>query len=365
MLSRQVLITGADGYLGSRLARKYIDSTSYGLVLWVRSRDENEFRDKKESLKSKIGDINDRVSYHWNDLVNDDPFASLDPTGITSIIHSAAVTRFNIDQPTALAVNTEGTRKLLRFASGCRSLEKIGVISTVYTSGLISGDVAETPFDGTAGFANHYESSKWLSEDLLLKEYGHLPWRLFRVATVIADSNDGHVSQFNAFHNTLKLFYYGLLSLIPGKEETPVYFVTGEFVADAIFDLMNNSEDRAIYNVSHTESESLELGELIDIAFEAFDRGDDFRARRILRPLFSDAESFDLLAEGMNSFGGGIVNQAVSSVAPFAKQLFIHKRILNDNVVAGIEQYRAPEMRQLIRKTCDYLVRTKWGKQSA
>jgi len=182
---------------------------------------------------------------------------------------------------------------------------------------------------------------------------------------VIADSNDGHVSQFNAFHNTLKLFYYGLLSLIPGKEEAPVYFVTGEFVADAIFDLMNNSEDRAIYNVSHTESESLELGELIDIAFEAFDRGDDFRARRILRPLFSDAESFDLLAEGMNSFGGGIVNQAVSSVAPFAKQLFIHKRIINDNVVAGVEHYSPPEMRQLIRNTCDYLVRTKWGKQSA
>jgi thioester reductase-like protein len=316
-------------------------------------------------LTRLIGDAGDRVSYHWSDLVSDDPFASLDPDGITSIIHSAAVTRFNIDEPTALAVNTEGTRKILRFASGCRALEKIGLISTVYASGLISGDVAETQFDGTAGFANHYERSKWLSEDLLLKEYGQLPWRLFRVATVIADSNDGQVSQFNAFHNTLKLFYYGLLSLIPGKEETPVYFVTGEFVANAIFELMSNSPERAIYNVSHTQPESLVLGELIDLAFETFDRQDEFKTRRILRPLFSDAESFDLLAEGMNSFGGGIVNQAVSSVAPFAEQLFIHKRILNDNVVAGVTQYRAPDMRQLIRNTCDYLVRTKWGKQSA
>jgi nucleoside-diphosphate-sugar epimerase len=362
MRAKRVLITGADGYLGMRLARRYLEATSDRLALWVRSADASEFHAKRENLARQIDDREDRVSYHWGDLVNEDPFSSLDPTEINSVIHSAAVTRFNVDEATARRVNTEGTERLLRFAGKCPSLEAFGLLSTVYASGLKAGEVDEAPLDGGSGFANHYERSKWLSENTLLTEYDHLPWRILRVATVIADSDDGRVSQYNAFHNTLKLFYYGLLSLIPGRPETPVYFVTGEFVTGAVFELMARSQSKAIYHVSHTEAECLTLGELIDLAFETFEQESGFRSRRILQPLFSDAESFDLLVDGISAFGGGIVNQAVSSVAPFGKQLFIHKQIQNHNVVAALENYRAPDARRLIRNTCEYLVRTKWGK---
>jgi len=196
-----------------------------------------------------------------------------------------------------------------------------------------------------------------------MREFDHLPWQIFRVATVIADSAVGRVTQYNAFHNTLKLFYYGLLSLIPGLPDTPVYFVTGDFVADSVFELMNARAGRAIYHVAHTESESLTLGELIDAAFEVFEQEEDFRMRRVLRPLYSDAESFDILVEGISAFGGGIVNQAVSSVAPFGKQLFIKKDILNTELVSALRDYRAPDARSLILNTCRYLVQTRWGKR--
>lgn len=364
MRAKQVLITGADGYLGMRLARGYLEATGDRLALWVRSGDANEFQAKRENLARRIDDHEDRVSYHWGDLVDEDPFDSLDTIDINRIIHSAAVTRFNVDEATAREVNTEGTEKLLRFAGKCPSLEAFGLLSTVYASGLKAGAVDEAPLDGGSGFANHYERSKWLSENTLLTHYDHLPWRILRVATVIADSDDGRVSQYNAFHNTLKLFYYGLLSLIPGRPETPVYFVTGEFAARAVFELMESSKSKAIYHVAHTEAECLTLGELIDLAFEAFEQESDFRSRRILQPLFSDAESFDLLVDGISAFGGGIVNQAVSSVAPFGKQLFIHKQIQNHNLVAALEDYCAPDARRLIRNTCEYLVRTRWGKHA-
>lgn len=364
MRVKQVLITGADGYLGMRLARTYLKSTSDRLALWMRSSDTNEFHAKRESLARQIDDREDRVSYHWGDLVNDDPFDSLDPTDISNVIHSAAVTRFNVDEATAREVNTRGTEKLLLFAGRCPALEAFGLLSTVYASGLKADAVDESPLDGISGFANHYERSKWLAENALLTEYDHLPWRILRVATVIADSDDGRVSQYNAFHNTLKLFYYGLLSLIPGRPETPVYFVTGEFAAGAVFELMRRPQNKTIYHVAHAEAESLTLGELIDIAFETFEQEPDFCSRRILEPLFSDAESFDLLVDGISAFGGGIVNQAVSSVAPFGKQLFIHKRIDNHNVVAALKDYRAPDASRLIRNTCEYLVRTKWGKHA-
>jgi thioester reductase-like protein len=364
MESKQVLITGADGYLGLRLAKKYLESTGDQLLLWVRAADQSEFLTKRERLARQIDDRADRVNYYWGDLTKQEPFEMLDARQINRVIHSAAVTRFNVDQDTARKVNTEGSEKILRFANKCPSLEAFGLISTVYTSGLKPDEVEEVPFDGGEGFANHYESSKWASETLLLSEYNHLPWRILRVATVIADSDDGHVSQYNAFHNTLKLFFYGLLSLVPGKPDTPVYFVTGEFATNAIFELMNGLRSKVIYHVAHTQEESLTLGELIDLAFETFDRDSAFQLRRILKPLYSDADSFDLLVDGINAFGGGIVNQAVSSVAPFGKQLFVQKDIKNHNLVSALKNYRAPETRQLIQNTCDYLVRTKWGKHA-
>lgn len=362
MSAKQILITGVDGYIGSRLARKYLDSTRDRVLLWMRAKDEDEFRAKKERLAGGLGDFDHRVEYHWGDLLDEAPFRSLDPREINCIVHSAAVTRFNVDEHTARSVNIDGAGKVFHFAGNCPALEAFGLLSTVYASGLASGRIEEAPLDGGSGFANHYERSKWFSESLLLSEFNHLPWRIFRIATAIADSDDGRVSQYNAFHNTLKLFYYGLLSLAPGKPETPVYFVTGDFAASSIFELMTSSPARTIYHAAHTESESITLGELIDIAFATFERESDFQSRRILKPLYSDADSFDLLVDGLGAFGGGIVNQAVSSVAPFGRQLFIRKQIQNHNLVSALRDYRAPDARQLIRNTCEYLVRTKWGR---
>ena len=184
------------------------------------------------------------------------------------------------------------------------------------------------------------------------------------MATVIADDESGSVTQYNAFHNTLKLFYYALLSLLPGKPETPLYFVTGRFATDSIFELANRDSSRIIYHVAHRAEESVTLGQLIEIAFETFNRDPGFESRRILKPLFCDAGSFDLLADGINSFGGSVVNQALSSVSPFGRQLFIRKEIQNANLVAGLESYRSPDARRLIENTCGYLARTKWGRQS-
>jgi len=196
-----------------------------------------------------------------------------------------------------------------------------------------------------------------------MRDFDYLPWRILRVATVVADDASGRVTQFNAFHNTLKLLYYGLLSIIPGKPETPLYFVTGEFVTDAVFNLMRNPANKAIYNVCHTRSESLNLGALIDTAFDCFSRQQDFKARRILKPLYADAESFDMLGTAMDSFGGSIVNQALSSVSPFARQLFVEKEFLNDKLVSALSGYASPDQRAVIRNTCEYLVRSRWGKE--
>lgn len=363
MSKKQILITGGDGYIGSRIARKYLQETQEPLLIWMRANDEDEFQTKVVKLNIYLDNQSERVSYSWGDLRQAQPFNSINPADIRLIIHSASVTRFNVDQETARQVNIEGTEKLLNFANTCQSLEGFGLLSTVYASGIKSGLIAEVALDDQNGFANYYEWSKWESENLLIKQFSHLPWSIFRVATVIADNVQGCVTQQNAFHNTLKLLYYGLLSLIPGKPETPLYFVTGDFVTDAIFELMSRSFHQKIYHIAHTKAESPCLSDIIEIAFATFIQTPEFKMRRVLKPLYADPESFTFLVDAVKGFGGNIVNEAVSSVSPFSKQLFIDKEINNQNLVSAFNGYQVENPHALIQNTCQYLLKTKWAKQ--
>ena len=62
---------------------------------------------------------------------------------------------------------------------------------------------------------------------------------VLRLPTIIADGDDGQVTQYNAFHNTLKLYFYGLLSLVPGDPSTPVSLATAAFTTAAITRLLD------------------------------------------------------------------------------------------------------------------------------
>jgi nucleoside-diphosphate-sugar epimerase len=357
-----ILLTGADGYLGRLLVRRLLGSTDAELVLAVRARDAAELRGKQAGLAATVAGAEGRVRWAAADLCSEDPFAGVAPTAVGAILHAAAVTRFNVDDETAQRVNVDGTRRVLTFARRCPRLERVCVIGTVYASGLRAGPVGETALDDRAGFANAYERSKWAAEQLLVHEFADLPWRLCRAATVLADDAQGRVTHRNAVHNTLQLLFHGLLSLVPGRPDVPVYCVTGEFVVDAILATLAAAGDARIYHACHTRAESLTLGELLDAAFGAFERDEAFRGRRILRPIFADARSFELLVGAVRGFGGGVVSQAVGSIAPFARQLFVAKELDNRRLRALLPAYAAPDPKALVERACLDLVRTRWGR---
>ena len=359
---KSVLITGGYGYLGRRIAREFLERSDSAVLLWIRAKDHAEFKAKGQELCHELCETGGRLRLFWGDLLTEEPFAEINPAEVGTILHTAAVTRFNVDRETAQHVNIEGTEKLLRFAERCSNLNQIVLLSTIYASGLKVGEISEQIWDGTEGFSNYYEWSKWASEKILSEQYSHLPWKILRVATVIADSIEGRVVQQNAFHNTLKLIYYGLLSILPGKPQTPLYFVTGDFVTQAAYELMQNFEKGKIYHVAHTKNDSLTLGQLIDLIFEVFEQEQDFKKRRIRKPLYSDTESFKLLVDAVHQFAGGVVHQAVSSVAPFSQQLYLIKDVQNSNLRSVLKGYSAPDPEELIRNTCRFLVHTRWGK---
>lgn len=365
-MTAAILVTGADGYIGRLVCDRLLANTDAALHCWVRSDSDEEFAQKQATLQARYAAHADRITLHTGNLSDDTPFATVDPSGIGRIIHTAAVTAFNVREDVANRINREGTAKMLAFARGCQNLERYCQVSTVYAAGLAADAIHEAPLPKAGPFANHYERSKCEAEAILLEQYNDLPWHIYRVATVISHNDEGDVEQYNVFHNTMRLLFYGLISMLPGLETTPIYLVTGEFVADAIAALaMQDGNEQQIFHVCHRREESICLSRLIELCMEVFREDEGFRKRRILEPLFTDFEAFELLADGLSGLSGQVVSQAVESIRPFAPQMFIDKAFDNARLLTALPQASAPDAESLVRNTVRYLVRSKWGRETA
>lgn len=355
---KQVLITGGDGYLGQGIARHYLERGKHKVLLWVRGGDAHTIKVKRERLRLLYGRDFKCLTLYWGDLADVDPFNGIEAANIEHIVHAAAVIAFNVDKEIAATINVEGTRKLCEFAGTCKDLRSLAFISSLYASGLDAGPLKESRFIAGQGHANHYEWSKWQAEQLPFDEYRHLPWKILRVGTIVADDAEGHVTQVNAIHNTLKLFYYGLLPIIPGHQDTPLYLATGDYVASAIYAAMHLDSSHQVLHLTHDRRNAVTLGEFVDLAYAQFAQDRRFASRRILKPLYSDYESFDLLARGVIDFGGSMVSRAFSTVSPFAAQLFIEKTFdarEQNNLLPG---QKMPGIHDVVKKTCQHLVQT-------
>ena len=355
------LVTGADGHVGAALSHWLIDNTDHKLLLCVRADDDAELAAKHLKLGS-LAD-NKRCRVIAADLRDPQPFADIGVDGVTDILHCSAVTSFAVDQQTAQAVNVDGTEKLIEFATRCQNLRRFGFVGTLYAAGLREGVIPESALDEAEQFANHYEWSKWHAEKLLVGT-PNLPWQIYRMATILGEDSSGLVVQQNAIHNTLRLLYYGLLSVVPGDPDTRVYTTTTEFAAAAIGRLFLDADDQGVFHISDSGNEAITLGAMIDSVYESFIADPRFAKQRILKPLFCDREAFDTLVEGSSQFGGAIA-QSLQSLAPFAPQLYSDKDIQTQHATESLNGLRSPESATLLRAVCDHLVETRWGLRPA
>lgn len=344
------LITGADGHVGKASANWLLGNSDHELLLYVRG-----------EKRKKLGTLADDPRCHivGGDLRDAEPFAGVDGRVVTGILHCAAVTDFGVDRETARAVNIDGTDKLIRFASTCPRLARFGLVSSLYAVGLRCGDVTEAVCDDRAPFANHYEWSKWNAETLVHRRTD-LPWQIYRVATIVAENESGIVAQQNVIHNTLRLLYYGLLSVIPGNPESRVYMVSTEFAANAIGRLFLDADSNQLFHISDAGPDAMTLGAVADAVYESFLTDARFARQRILKPLFCDHDAFEMLVGGIGQFGGA-VSQALNSVAPFAAQLYSDKDVRTNRATAALNGMRTPDSNQLLNAVTDYLVQTRWG----
>ena len=350
-MPERLLVTGADGYLGRQLVKHYLAHTDRSLLLWTRAHDTVSALARLDGAVTADDLTSGRVRLAGGDLREAEPFGGVDPGEVGAILHLAAVTSFTVDRAEADAVNRDGTARVLDLALRCPRLESVCLASTIYASGLTSGVIQEGRLDRPPDFANEYERSKWEAEELLVESPLDVPASVVRLATVVADDGSGQVSALNAVHNTLNLLRHGLLSLMPGDPSTPVYLITGELAVQALAAAVD-TRAQGFFHAAHRAEDTLTLGEALDIAFEVFSRDDEFAAHRVHRPRFADLRSFGLLAEGASSFGGGVLGQALGSLLPFARQLYVAKNVRNDALRRLLPAYRVDDAATVLAATC-------------
>lgn len=359
------VITGATGYFGGRLAAELLRTGDDDLVLPVRAADDAELAIRRGELVGQLGaEAAGRVRVVPADLCDGRYLPGVDTRAVTRIVHAAAITRFSVERELADRVNVAGTVRVREFADRCANLRRFALVSTLYSVGGREGDVKEERFTDEAGFVNHYEWSKWAAEDHVLgASAADLPVSVLRLPTLIADDDTGRVTQYNAFHNTMKLFYYGLLSVVPGDEHTPLSLASVSFGAAATARLLEPDVSGGIYHVCPDPDDAPTLGEIIDIAFTAYEADETFRRRALLRPVHCDRASFEDLVAMAERLRGGPIHQSLSTVSPFATQLYLPKTFRNDGLRAVWPEFPATDTAALARATCARLVDTRWGRR--
>lgn len=225
-MSRLVLVTGADGYIGLRTTQHLLAGTDDRLLLTVRAADRAELDSKSAKLLAALGTLPaDRVQVHPADLTEDAPLSGLSRQ-VGAIVHSAARTAFDQSRQDAQRINLDGSLRVAEYAEQCPGLERFVLLSTLVSAGRRTGAVPESELSSEAGFANHYEWSKSEAERQVARRHPDLPLSIARLSTIVADDDSGNVTQYNAFHNTLRLFFYGLITVMPGVPDTKLYLAT-------------------------------------------------------------------------------------------------------------------------------------------
>jgi nucleoside-diphosphate-sugar epimerase len=357
------LIIGADSYIGRRVAAAVLASGDDSLILTVRAGHPGEFSVKRDRLAAELGpEAHNRITYIVADLRSDDALCNV-PTGkVTRIMHAAAITRLGVEADVVRRVNVDGTRRVLDLAARCENLERFALLSTLYSAGRQVGEVPEQRHPD-AGFVNHFEWSKWAAEEEALAA-GDLPLSVLRLPTVVADDDSGKVVQYNAFHNTMKLFYDGLLSLVPGDPATPLSLATASFTTSAVAHLLDPRSAAGIYHICPGSEATLTLGQLLDVVFDVYERDEHYHRRRILRPIYCDRAGFEDLVDVAARFQRWPIEDSLFSVAPFGMQLYLGKTFRNDALRAAWPGYAAPDPVALAEAVARHLVTTRWGRTS-
>ncbi|WNG46497.1 amino acid adenylation domain-containing protein [Archangium minus] len=257
---RQVLLTGATGFVGAHLLNQLLSQTDARVICPVRARDEahamERIRAALVSQRLSTVGLAERVVALPADLTQ--PLLGLGSTrfhGLAAecdaIYHNAAVVSVVREYGSLQAVNVRGTRELLRLAAAVRPkpLHYVSTLAVAPQSNL-SPEVPEAFVPPHAGLRDGYQQSKWIAERLVQQagERG-LPVAVYRLGRVVGAPDSGIV-------NPQDLVWRILLAGIPAKAlpqlEVGETWTPVDYVARALVRLSLATPSGEVFNLSPT-----------------------------------------------------------------------------------------------------------------
>jgi NAD(P)-dependent dehydrogenase (short-subunit alcohol dehydrogenase family) len=229
-------VTGATGFIGRFLVQELLDHREGEIFVLVREGS----LPRMERMITQWG--TDRVipivgSLEEDRLGVDPAWIAQHLRAIDHFFHLAAIYDMTADDETNEAMNVEGTRNALALADALRA-GCFHQVSSVAAAGDFHGTFDESMFDEGQHLPSPYHRTKFESERLVRTECA-VPWRVYRPAIVVGDSQTGAMDKIDGpyyFFPLMKLLRDRLPAWLPlmGVDLGDTNVVPVDYVAKAM-----------------------------------------------------------------------------------------------------------------------------------
>jgi nucleoside-diphosphate-sugar epimerase len=355
------LLTGATGLVGGHLLDRLLGALpAWRFVLVVRERHRLAPRFAQERVAVWTGDIS------RPDLGLGKSQWAAARSSVTEIVHCAAATRFDLPLEQARQVNAGGTENVLALAEACPRLAKFLHVSTAYVVGRTSGSIPEALVNQSPRFCNTYQHSKYEAEQLVASRARSVPTAIARLSSIMGDSRDGHVEQFNYVHQLLKLYPKWVLPVVPFDPDAIVDVVPTDWVADTLaWLLVNRFQAGAVYHLC-SGTRGMTVKEMLDETTRVFAEHPEGTTLEHWPRMVSLAD-YEEFAERTQLQGSLLMRELVRTLGYFLPHLGIRQVFENQRTFAllagsGIE---LPPIRPCYAAMVRWCLDTNWGKRCA
>lgn len=248
MRTVRVFVTGASGMIGSELVDR-LRRLGLSVVALAHTRSELKLSDgslipltsdfAKAPIAGEVvllrGDVR-----HPRLGLDDATYQRIVDT-VDLIIHCAAITDFRLPPSVYPPVNTDGTAHAVALAWAGGTPKPMIYVSTAYVCGWRQGRVSEDDLDGSYGFINAYEESKYKAE-LLVRASGArgMPFVIARPSILVGASRTGRIREFHNIYVILKLVTEGCVRVLPGSYDATLDLVPIDYVVTSLVQLATN-----------------------------------------------------------------------------------------------------------------------------
>lgn len=346
MVRNTILLTGATGLLGRATVQELLQRTDARIVALARD-------PRSLSVSSRLTLVRGDITESGLGL-DPDVYAQL-RREVHTVVHMAANTSFSQNLNDARWVNVVGTRRLLELAQEAKA--RFVFMSTAFVAGRRTGLIMENTRDPQAGFLNAYEQSKHEAEELVRERAAD--WLVLRPSTVISDDTTGTVTQINAVHRGLQVYYRGLAAMMPGSEDTLVDMVPADYVARAAaaLALRRDVSGRTLHLCAGRNA--LPLGELLDSAYALWGRSPAWRRRGVDRPVLTGLSTYRLFEQSIDQTGDARLQRIMRSLSHFIPQLG-YPKVFDTSGAEALLGERSPAVRQFWPQMLEHLLRVHW-----